>query len=123
MRRKSIGKMSYKQRHEGLCSQERRDEQKTWSSIRDLIVVIAGSPLQLFQLIRVFQIVQLLIRQAEALRNIPIPVFENINRENCNRLIDSFSDNECWHNFRFRKESLRELVGHIDLPVRIPLGN
>ena len=121
MRRQSIGKMSYRQRHEGLCSQERRDEKKLWESIRDLIVVVVRLPFQIFEMIRIFQVIQIIITRAEALRIVPNPIFDSINREYCNRNIDSFTYNECWHNFRFRKEDLHELVLHVDLPVRIHL--
>lgn len=71
-----------------------------------------------------FILVALLIFQAMLLfgsierRNL-VPV----NRANKNRMIESFSDEECWHNLRFRKAELRQLFLLSNFPQLVRCDN
>ena len=50
-------------------------------------------------------------------------VVKPVNPSNKNRLIDSFADEECWHDLRFRKEGLRELLRACNFPHTIVCDN
>ena len=49
--RRSIGKMPYKQRINGLCALERRDELKLWLTIVNILTLIVDAGLGALQLV------------------------------------------------------------------------
>ena len=53
---------------------------------------------------------------ALSIRNIIWNPTDPIDRVNCNRGIESFTHNECWHFFRFRKDDLARLLIALNLP-------
>lgn len=46
-----------------------------------------------------------------------------VNPANRNRLIETFTDEECWHNLRFRKDEVRQLLHLTNFPRSIPMDN
>jgi hypothetical protein len=98
-------------------------ERGTWQTILNMLVVLFAV-IQQHNFNRVavqngsIAIVDM-IHQAELARQF---VWDPNNRANCNRGIDSFSEEECWRMFRFRKEDLPILFQDIFSKASITLS-
>lgn len=67
----------------------------------------------------ILNLVIALLTSAAALRAIAWNVQPPIDRANYNRNVASFSPDECWKFFRFRKEDLDNLFRLLQLPVHL----
>ena len=103
---RSIGEMAYKRRHNGFCAAERMEEEKIGKIIlRILNLVIVMGIIAIQQLLPV---ITNLVMNAVSIRSMAWEPTYPINKDNCNRGVESFTPNECW--YRFRKEDLPRFV-------------
>jgi len=118
--RRSIGKMPYKRRQSGLSSLERRKEYNLWSEallLLNFLVAIEHLPGINDIFIGVIALVTTIIGEANAMRSTIWNNHININRDNSNRGVQSFSDEDCWRLFRFRKIDLPLLIANLSIPL------
>jgi hypothetical protein len=107
--REARGDMPYHRRHDGLSGSEVHDIEHLATFLNDLITRADNLPpgrakdFFLLVVLLLFQ-AMLLIGSVEHRNLVPV------NRDNENRMIDSFTDEVCWHNLRFRKPELMSLV-------------
>lgn len=116
--RRSIRDMPYGRRHAGLCAQERQDERRLWGQITTLVALLPILPAAGPAHAGVLALVLLLVGAAAAIRHFvwqPLPAINPANRD---RGIASFTEDECWHSFRFRKSDLADLVDKLGLPAQ-----
>ena len=113
--REAIGDMPYHRRHDGLSASEVHDMEQLAAFLNDLITRADNLPpgrAKDFFLLVVLLLFQAMLLIGSVERRNLVPV----NRENKNRMIDSFTDEECWHNLRFRKPELHQLFLMTDFP-------
>ena len=93
--RRSICKMPYKQRYQGMCALERRENLKLWKIIVNILTLIVGAGLEVAQLVLIIPIVQHLMAGANALRS-TVWQHNPIDSTHFNRRINSFFyESEC----------------------------
>ena len=107
-------------RHLGMTILERMDELRIYGSIVLLLVVAIARP-QLRQQLLI--LVAALLAFLAAYRTVFWPATLPVNQANKNRLIGSFTDDECYRNLRWRKEDLRELCTFLRFPLQVQLDN
>jgi hypothetical protein len=118
--RRSIGQMPYRRRHQGMCALERMAERGTWQTILNMLVVLFAV-IQQHNFNRVavqnglIAIVDM-IQQVELARQFVWDPNDPIDGANCNRGIDSFSEEE-----DFRKEDLAILFQLLMIPLELEL--
>ena len=105
---RSINKMAYKRRHNGFCAAERMDEEHLWKSILSIINLVVTMGILAIQ--QLLPVITNLVMNAVSIRSMAWEPTDPINRNNCDRGVESFTPKECWHLFRFRKEDLPRFV-------------
>ena len=120
--RRTIRDMPYRRWHEGLSAGKIYVLKQILRFIPKLIELSSNLPecplkdfcqLLIYALFVIF-LVQLIVERQEI-----VPV----NHNNKNRLISSFTEEECWHFLRFRKPELRELFIRCDFPDTVTCAN
>ena len=120
--RRTIRDMPYRRRHEGLTVGEIYVLKQILRFIPDLIEMsgnLPECPLKTFCQLLLYALFVILLAQLVVERHEVIPV----NHENNNRLISSFTDEECWHFLRFRPPELRELFVRCEFPDTVTCDN
>lgn len=102
--------MTYHRRHDGLSASEVHDMEQLPTFLNELIGradnLRPGRAKDFFLLVVLLLFQGMLLIGSIERRNLV-----RVNRESKNRIIDSFTDEECWHNLRFRKcELLRSFL-------------
>ena len=113
--RRTIRDMPYRRRHEGLTVGEIYVLKQILRFVSDLIEMsgnLPECPLKAFCQLLLYALFVILLAQLIVERHDVVP----INHENKNRLISSFTDEECWHFLRFRPPELRELFVRCEIP-------
>ena len=90
-------------RHNGFCAAERMEEEKLWK----IILRILNLVIDMVGIIAIQQLLPVItnsVMNAVSIRSMAWEPTDSINKDNCNRGVESFTPNECWHLFRFRKE-------------------
>ena len=101
---------------QGVCAAERMEELNVRDLIINIINTIANMELATVQLVNVIAMIENLVEKAIAIRTIVWHPTDPIDRTNSNRGVDTFTSNECWHFFRFRKQDLPRLLIALYLP-------
>lgn len=118
--RESIGAMPYRRRCDGFCAQERQDERHLWAKIGTFIALLAILPVGPAQ-VAVLGLIAVLSATAHAMRHLVWAPHAPVNPANRNRGIASFSPEECWNFFRFRKADLPAIIDKLGLPKELRL--
>ena len=114
--------MPYHRRHDGLSAGEVFEMEQLTAFLNDLITRAdnlppgRGKDFFLLVILLLFQ-AMLLLGSVERRNLVPV------NRENRNRVIESFTDEECWHYLRFRKPELHRLFIVTDIPQEVRCEN
>ena len=104
--REAIGGTPYHRRHDGLSASEVFEMELLAAFLNDLITRADNLPpgcAKDFLMLVVLLLFQAMLLVGSVERRNLVPV----NRAIKNRMIDSFTDEECWHNLRFRKPVFR----------------
>ena len=120
--RDTIRNMPYRRRHDGLSVGEIYDLELLIKFINQLIRLIANVPNGRARYVLLYIVLVLLFMVLKVLsfqRNEVVKV----NRRNKNRLFDSFTEEECWHNLRFRKPELQKLFILSNFPAVVKCTN
>lgn len=120
--RDRIGAVSYHRRHEGLSAGEMFVLQQVMTVINEMINLLNNIPagnLRNMILLIIFVLLFIVLRSI-VVEHIAI---RPVNPANRDRLIDSFTGEECWHNLRFRKEEVRQLMNLTNFPRDIRMDN
>lgn len=120
--REAIRNMPCHWRHNGLSAGEVYLLERLLSKVVDVIQLLDDIPngiLRDYCLIIVLTVLHATLLFMTVERRAIMP----IDRANKNRLIDSFSDEECWQNLRFRKEDVRRLYAITQFPPIICCDN
>lgn len=119
---RAIGQMPYRRRFLGMSALERHEERRLWALIAALTPAVAALPQgparQVLQLL-----LGLLSIYATSLRLVVLPALTAVNPANKNRLIDSWTDEECWHLLRFRRADLHRLFVALQIPAVVVCPN
>ena len=119
---RTIRDMPYRRRHEGLTVGKIYVLKQILRFIPDLIEMsgnLPECPLKAFCQLLLYAVFVILLAQLIVERHDVVP----INHENKNRLISSFTDEECWHFLRFRPPELRELFVRCEFPDTVTCDN
>lgn len=118
--RETIRDMPYRRRQNGLSAGEVFELGLMIRFTNQVIVMTNLLPVGIMKnIISLFSVLLLFI--ILIVMTVERDVLQPINHRNKNRLIDTFSDEECWHYLRFRKPELRKLFLLPDI-VRCPNG-
>ena len=123
--RRTIGKQPYRYRQCGISQLEVYNEKILHSEIRELlnILLLAGWLLPLFIRNVMNYMLLVLLLKAIRLRYYIADVIDPVDHNNKDRLIESWSEKDCWDFFRIRKEDLKQLVILMHIPVVIVTKN
>ena len=120
--RDAVGQMPYRYRDQGLTAMEKMVVQRllamTTAILGTAAVMPIGMPQQMLIMVGVVMFVAIL-----RMCVVPAPIMLPINGVNRDRGIDSFSEGQCWHFLRFRREDLHTLFDLMGFPVVITLDN
>jgi hypothetical protein len=119
--RRSIGQMPLKRRQQGLCGMERHALINFWRKIIELLTYLVaavanGAHAGGFLIVNGLVVVQAMIAQARAAQRVVWAAHSPIDRANCDRRVNSFTEEECWRMFRFRKADLPRLINRLGIP-------
>jgi hypothetical protein len=120
--RRDVRDMPYRRRHEGMSVLEKGAEWKLWATIATMLQLCVALPAGLMQL-AVYQFIVLMIGHAAAMRAAAWNPLEPINKDNSNRGIDSFTEEECYRDLRFRKADLPGLLDKLGFANVVVLEN
>lgn len=120
--RKPIRNMSYVRRNEGMNALDIFKEKQIYILLSTIIILIGilpdGIPRDIFILFG-----HLLLNHIRDNREYMVNPIPQINKANNNRQINSWSDLECWHNFRFHREDLITIFDLLNFPPTILISN
>ena len=120
--RRNIRDMPFERRQDGFSALERLMEGRSMRLALGLLAVVNALPVSFF--IRVlFLLAILIMNQIHTARHLIWNVLDPINQANNNRLIQSFSETDCWRHLRYRKIDLPRILTAFNLPDVIDCGN
>lgn len=109
------GQMPFRRRHEGLTPMDIRREAQSWELIGHLFHFMMAMAPGAFQNLVVLTVAMMIVTTI-SIREYIMEAVDPVNPANKNRGIDSFSDDECWKHFRFKKADVRRLFELMDFP-------
>jgi hypothetical protein len=104
-----------RRRHEGLSAIEMHSVHNAMRVLIPMLQLAVLLPFGLLKNALLVAAIQMFTTARGLLLKVHRPV-DPIDATNKNRLIESFSEEECWDYFRFRKNQLTELVRLLDIP-------
>lgn len=114
--RRAIRDTSQRRRHEGLSPLEIESFQEAMEmvgSLLQLAIMVPIGPLR-----NIYTACSgLAVDLIETASHVAYRALDHVDPTNKNRLLSSFTEEECWDFFRFRKYQLAELVGLLRLPL------
>ena len=120
--RRAIRETSQRRRHEGLSPLELHRLQEALQQVGQLLQLAMMMPIRRLRFIFITCATYVLALVQSAV-NIIYRDLDTIDDNNKNRLIQSFSDEECWDNFRLRKDQLSEMIVLLHIPRSIVCKN
>jgi len=111
---RSIGKMPYRRRSDGLSAIERNQMHKLLDSAINLMNIIGNLPAAARAITMV--LVTALLTRVALMRTTFWAPLPDIDTTNYNRGLDSFEKDKCWNFFRFRKVDLPRLIVLLQIP-------
>ena len=121
--RRPIREMSQRRRHQGLSQMDQHNIEVSLRVVLNLIVQVAAIPFYQLRAALLFIALSLLDGILSMFTTV-YQVFDPVNPANKDRLIASYTDEQCWHLFRLRKCQLTDLFARLNLPpvLRTPNG-
>lgn len=120
--RRPIREMSQRRRHQGLSQIEIHEIEVSLRLVFNLMIHIAAIPILALRAPFIFIALNLL-QGVNRMFTVAYQVLDPVNQANRDRLIASYSDEECWYLFRFRKAQLTDLFARLNLPQIIRCEN
>ena len=120
--RRPVREMSQRRRHQGLSQLELHQIQVGLLQITKLITQAAVVPIGALRAF-VLLIAKLLLQGVLAMTSGIYRALDPVNPVNKNRLIASYTDEQCWYLFRLRKDQLIDLFARLNLPANITCDN
>ena len=111
---RSIGKMPYRRRSDGLSAIERNQMRKLLDLAVNFMNILGNLPAAT-RAITIVAITALMARVAQMRTTYGAPI-PNIDTTNYDRDVNSFEKDKCWKFFRFRKEDLPRLIVLLEIP-------
>ena len=112
---RSIEKMPYRSRSDGLSAIERNQMRKLLDLAVNFMNILGNLPAAATRAITIVVIRALMARVAQMRTTYGAPI-PNIDTTNYDRDVNSFEKDKCWKFFRFRKEDLPRLIVLLEIP-------
>jgi hypothetical protein len=117
--RRAIREMPVRRRQNGLTPLELDEINVAINQAIAFIALIVAVPQHLVQVVIFLTVASL--EHAAAIQLMVWNAIDPINPTNKNRLIDSFTDEQCWQHFRFRKDAMYALHARMGMPPFLTL--
>ena len=119
--RRNIRDMPTRRRYLGMTIIERMDERRLYALALSILTIVVHLPA--FQIRPFLLLGTLLITIAHLMRTVLWPPLMPVNPRNRNRMINSFTDEECYRDFRWYKHDLHELCDMLGFPMQVVMPN
>ena len=114
--RRPVRHMSQRRRYAGLSPYELQKIYDIMGIFVQLIITAVAMQPSMLKDILLYIASVILIASKNASQYVHNDL-DRVDPTNKNRLVDSFTEEECWNYFRFRKEQMRVLSNSLDIPV------
>lgn len=118
--RRDIRDMPVRRRHLGMTVLQRMDEKKLYALILLGLSMAVNFPAWRIHLVG---LATALILIAQYIRTVLWPPLLPVNPANKNRLINSFTDEECYRDLRWYKDDFHDLCQKLQIPFQVTLDN